>query len=168
MAANSCAKLSLGTAQSSAAAVGVGARKSAHKSAMVMSVSWPTPDITGTGLFTMACASCSSLKAHKSSMEPPPLTSNITSTSGLAAKACNACTSWGGASAPCTGEGDTVTGICGTRRSRAVTTSCKAAAAKDVTTPMQRGYKGMARLRSCANKPCTSNLALSCKKASCS
>jgi hypothetical protein len=40
-----------GSAASSAAAVGVGARRSAHtKSAMVKSVSWPTPLTSGTGL----------------------------------------------------------------------------------------------------------------------
>ena len=68
-----------GCAHSSAAAVGVGARTSAQKSAMVKSVSCPTPHTTGTGDEAMARASCSSLNAHKSSMAPPPRTSSSTS-----------------------------------------------------------------------------------------
>ncbi len=77
---------SRGWATSSAAAVGVGARRSAQKSAMVKSVSWPTPLTSGTGLCTMVRASCSSLKAHRSSIEPPPRTSKITSIGGFRAK----------------------------------------------------------------------------------
>ena len=56
----------------SAAAVGVGARRSAAKSAMVKSVSWPTPLITGMVQARMARATASSLKAQRSSMLPPP------------------------------------------------------------------------------------------------
>ena len=70
-----------GCAHSSAAAVGVGARTSAQKSAMVKSVSCPTPLTMGTGETTMVRASCSSLKAHKSSIAPPPRTNSSTSTS---------------------------------------------------------------------------------------
>ena len=57
---------------SSAAAEGVDARTSATKSVMVKSVSWPTPEITGISESAMARATISSLKAHKSSSEPPP------------------------------------------------------------------------------------------------
>ncbi len=57
---------------SSAAAVGVGARTSAAKSAMVKSVSCPTPPTTGSALPAIARASTSSLKAHRSSIDPPP------------------------------------------------------------------------------------------------
>ena len=71
-------------ATSSAAAEGVGARRSATKSAMVKSVSWPTPLTTGKGLATMARARASSLKAHRSSMLPPPRISRMTSTSSSA------------------------------------------------------------------------------------
>ena len=72
---------STGTA-SSAAADGVGARRSATKSAMVKSVSWPTAEITGTRQATMARATGSSLKAQRSSSEPPPRATMMTSTSG--------------------------------------------------------------------------------------
>ncbi len=65
---------------SSAAADGVGARKSATKSAMVTSVSCPTAEITGTGLSAIARATISSLKAHRSSTEPPPRPTITTST----------------------------------------------------------------------------------------
>src|SRR5436190_1075081 len=64
---------------SSAAAVGVGARRSATKSAIVKSVSCPMPVTTGTGHARIARATISSLKAHKSSTLPPPRTSNMTS-----------------------------------------------------------------------------------------
>jgi hypothetical protein len=74
-------QVSRGCATSSAAAVGVGARRSATKSAMVKSVSCPTPADHRHRDFerAMARASRSSLKAHRSSIEPPPRTSRITS-----------------------------------------------------------------------------------------
>ena len=56
----------------SAAAEGVGARTSAAKSAIVKSISWPMPLTTGIGEAAMARANLSSLKAHRSSREPPP------------------------------------------------------------------------------------------------
>ena len=56
----------------SAAAEGVGARRSATKSAMVTSVSCPTAEITGTEQAAMARATASSLKVHRSSSDPPP------------------------------------------------------------------------------------------------
>ena len=58
----------------SAAADGVGARRSATKSAIVTSTSCPTAEITGTGEAAMARARISSLKAHRSSIDPaaPP------------------------------------------------------------------------------------------------
>ncbi len=65
---------------SSAAADGVGARKSATKSTIVVSVSCPTAEMTGTEQSNTAWATSLSLKAHKSSMEPPPLPTIITST----------------------------------------------------------------------------------------
>ena len=71
----------------SAAAEGVGARRSATKSAMVKSVSCPTAEITGTRQAAMARASPSSLKHHRSSSEPPPRARMTTSTSGTAATA---------------------------------------------------------------------------------
>ena len=58
-----------GTA-SSAAAVGVGARRSAAKSISVVSVSWPTAEISGMAEAAAARTTASSLKAQRSSSEP--------------------------------------------------------------------------------------------------
>jgi hypothetical protein len=55
-----------------AAAEGVGARRSATKSAIVTSVSWPTALTIGIWLAKIARATRSSLKLHRSSSEPPP------------------------------------------------------------------------------------------------
>jgi exodeoxyribonuclease VII large subunit len=52
-------------------------------SAMVKSISCPTADTTGRVDFAMARATISSLKAHKSSMEPPPLPTMRTSKSRI-------------------------------------------------------------------------------------
>ena len=57
----------------SAAAVGVGALKSDTKSINVVSVSWPTADITGILLLYTDLTTISSLNGHKSSKLPPPL-----------------------------------------------------------------------------------------------
>src|SRR5579871_5394840 len=56
----------------SAAEEGVGARRSATKSAIVMSVSWPTAEITGTEQAAIARATDSVLNVQRSSREPPP------------------------------------------------------------------------------------------------
>ena len=115
----------------------------------------------------MVRANCSSLKAHRSSIDPPPRTSKIRSSAGAPGSGAQAlslwmaCTSSPGALVPCTDAGAITTAMCGTRRCKAVTTSCRAAAPKDVTTPMARGMVGNARLRAASNKPSRSNLALS-------
>ena len=73
---------SLAATTISAAADGVGARRSATKSAMVTSVSWPTAEMTGTGDAAIARATTSSLKAQRSSIDPPPRPTMMTSTPG--------------------------------------------------------------------------------------
>ena len=134
---------------------------------MVKSVSCPTPQITGTGQATIARAKLSSLKAHRSSIAPPPRTSKITSIGSVrCTRLCSACTNAPGASAPCTAAGANTTGMCGTRRCKAVATSCNAAAPRDVTKPMPRGWLGTSRLRLASNKPSASSLALSFKNCS--
>ena len=130
----------------------------------------------------MVRASCSSLKPHKSSSDPPPRTSKIKSMctlllgAELTSGAESACAYWyrfnsaltnsAGAAAPCTKAGASTTGMCGTRRCSAATTSCKAAAPRDVTTPMPRGIGGSGRLRAGSNKPSASSCALSRKNCS--
>ena len=56
----------------SAAAVGVGARRSAAWSISVVSVSCPTAEMSGIGDSAAARTTSSSLNAHRSSIEPPP------------------------------------------------------------------------------------------------
>ena len=63
----------------SAAADGVGALKSATKSAIVKSVSCPTAEIIGIFESYIARATISSLNGHRSSKEPPPLAKIMTS-----------------------------------------------------------------------------------------
>ena len=55
------------------AADGVGARKSATISLIVVSVSCPTAETIGIMHLEISLASSSLLKGHKSSNEPPPL-----------------------------------------------------------------------------------------------
>ena len=93
-----------GTA-SSAAADGVGARRSAAKSQIVKSVSCPTADITGTRLAAIVRASVSSLNAHKSSIEPPPRPIIIMSTRSAVLNICIPVMSDAAASSPCTSDG---------------------------------------------------------------
>src|ERR1700691_5154561 len=87
---------------SSAAADGVGARASATKSAMVKSISCPTPQTTGSRQAWIARARRSSLNAHRSSSEPPPRAKISTSHSARAEALSRAATSAGTAAAPCT------------------------------------------------------------------
>ena len=67
------------TSIASAAADGVGARKSTTKSVIVKSISCPMPETQGMLHSDIVRANFSLLKAHKSSIDPPPLTSNSTS-----------------------------------------------------------------------------------------
>ena len=163
---------SRGAIASSAAAVGVGARRSAQKSAIVKSVSCPTPTITGCRLATIACASCSSLNAHRSSMAPPPRTSSTRSTVPPSGSrpgcwtAASAAHSSAAAPAPCTRAGASTTCSCGARRRSALSTSCSAAAPSEVTTPMARGSRGNVRLRAGSNRPCACSRAFSCRNCS--
>ena len=79
-----CRSARTGTARS-AAAVGVGARKSATRSMMVQSVSCPTAEISGMVLAATARATISSLKPHRSSRLPPPRATMIRSGRGTEA-----------------------------------------------------------------------------------
>ena len=96
-------------AANSAAAVGVGARKSATKSAIVKSVSWPTAEIIGISLLKIALATISSLKAHNSSIEPPPRPTISTSISPHFIRCTNRLYNRGAADSPCTSTGNTIT-----------------------------------------------------------
>ena len=65
--------------RSSAAAEGVGAWRSAAASAMVVSVAWPMPVMTGREQAAMARATISASKPWRSSQEPPPRATRTTS-----------------------------------------------------------------------------------------
>ena len=64
---------------SSAAWLGVAARRSAARSTRVVSISCPTPVTTGRRHWATALTRAGSLKAHRSSRLPPPRTSRTTS-----------------------------------------------------------------------------------------
>ena len=65
-----------------AASVGVEARTSATRSSSGVSGSWPIADTTGVRVPATARISPSSLNGSRSSTEPPPRATTITSTSG--------------------------------------------------------------------------------------
>ena len=91
---------------SCAACEGVAARRSAVMSARVTSTSCPMPASTGRRDSNTASATASSLKAHKSSSEPPPRTSTTACAQPCALASCSARTMEGAASAPCTRAGN--------------------------------------------------------------
>ena len=96
----------------SAAPVGVGALKSLTKSLIVKSISCPTADIMGVLASYIARATISSLKAHKSSIDPPPLPT--INTSKLYWSALIIClTISGAASSPCTRAGKSIVSVMG-------------------------------------------------------
>ena len=155
-----------GVTASSAAAVGVAARRSAAKSQIVKSVSWPTPEITGMRQLATAYATSSSLNDHKSSMLPPPRHTIRTSQSLRSEAVSMAAAIFCAANWPCTGVGYSTTLTCGARRRRAVSTSRSAAACGLVTMPTVRGNMGNARLRSGWNRPAASSFSFRRKNAS--
>ena len=152
--------------QSSAAAEGVGARRSATKSAIVTSVSWPTPLITGTRAAKIARATRSSLNAQRSSAEPPPRPTIITSTRSSAQRASIPATIRSGAPSPCTSDGARTSSASGKRRPITVWISCQTAPVGEVTTPIVRGIFGSGRLRPGSNRPSRSNRARNSSNAS--
>src|SRR3989475_1931693 len=149
---------------SSAAALGVAARTSATKSAIVTSTSWPTADTTGTGKRTMARATRSSLNAHRSSTDPPPRARIATST--RPARRSSALAIETGAPSPWTRHGLTRTSASGYRRPKTARTSCIAAPASDVTSPIRRGNVGRGRFRSAENSPSPWSRSRPCSNAS--
>ena len=150
--------------QSSAAALGVGARRSATKSAMVKSVSCPTALTTGVLHAYMARATTSSLKAHSSSMLPPPRPTIITSALPLPSSRRIASAISLPAPVPCTAAGATRMFIIGNLLRVMFIMSCKAAPVLDVTTPMHLGSLGIGFLCAASNSPWASRRVLSIRK----
>ncbi len=160
-------KSSLRATTISAAADGVGARRSATKSAMVTSVSCPTADIVGTGHPAIARATTSSLNAQRSSIEPPPRPTITTSTPGTRPIAARARAISSAAPSPCTRVGRMTMCAFGCRRRSTWMMSRTAAPSSDVTMPILRGRAGSARLRRGSNRPAAWSRCFNCSNASC-
>ena len=153
---------------SSAAWDGVAARRSAARSVSVTSISWPTAEIVGMRQAATARTTFSSLKADRSSREPPPRATMTTSAAPRRENASTARAISSGADAPWTATGQTVTCAFGKRAERTFRTSRTAAPCRDVTTPMRRGRSGSLRFRAGSKSPSAASRAFSCSKASCS
>jgi hypothetical protein len=142
----------------SAAAVGVGARRSAAKSISVVSVSCPTALISGIGEAAAARTTSSSLNAHRSSIEPPPRATMIRSGRGtgppgsIAPKPRIAAATLAAAPSPWTGTGQTMTWV-GQRSSSRWRMSRITAPVGEVTTPITRGRNGSLPLLALVEQP---------------
>ena len=124
-----------------------GARTSATKSQIVKSVSWPTPDTTGSADSNTARATISSLNAHRSSIEPPPRATISTSTSRARVGGADRPRDLGsGAVALHRRRDRRTTRSAGQRRASVVRMSRSAAARGEVTMPTARGYGGQRAL----------------------
>ena len=143
---------STGTAIS-AAAVGVGARRSAAKSINVVSVSCPTALINGIGDSAAARTTISSLNAHRSSIDPPPRATMIRS-GGLtiAPKPRIAAATCPAAASPWTGTGHSRTCV-GQRSARRCKISRITAPVGEVTIPIVLGRNGRRRFFASSNNP---------------
>src|SRR5439155_740617 len=132
---------------------GVGARRSATKSAIVKSTSWPTPEITGAFEATIARATTSSLKAQRSSSEPPPRPTMITSTSPSAFRSATPSAISRAAPSPWTRTGRMT--MWRSRKRRPITRSMsrRTAPVGEVTMPTFRGNCGSGRLRPASPMP---------------
>ena len=162
----SCAASSARTGTAiSAAAVGVGARRSAAWSISVVSVSWPTAAISGMALAAAARTTISSLKAHRSSRLPPPRATIRRSgrgtgpSGGRALKPRIAAAIWPAACSPWTSTGQSSTWR-GKRSARRWRMSRITAPVGEVTTPMTRGSIGSGRLRAASNRPSAASFCL--------
>ena len=129
----------------SAAAVGVGARRSAAKSHRLVSVSCPTAEMIGIEHAATARTTASSLNAHRSSIDPPPRATMTRSGARLppASRRTRAPPprSPPPRPSPCTFTGQTSTWL-GQRSARRWRISRITAPVGDVTTPMVRGRNG--------------------------
>ncbi len=111
----------------------------------------------------MALATISSLKGHRSSNEPPPLPTIITSTSALFRSSIESAMLCAAAS-PCTRHGASST-YTGYLRLSILMMSWTAAPVGEVDTPTLLGNLGIGLLRLCSKRPSCSNFFLSCSNA---
>ena len=153
----------------SAAAEGVGARRSATKSAMVTSVSCPTAETTGTEQAAMARATASVVErpqvfqraaaAAPQSPGPPRRAAEVLDAAAHFLHRAFALHQRGK-------EADVQAGESGGERIWII--SAMTAPRGDVTMPIRRGKRGRGRLRSASKSPSANSFFLSCSKASCS
>ena len=151
-----------------AACVGVAARTSATSSAIVVSVSWPMAATTGTGHLRMASASARSLKAQRSSADPPPrvmITASMPRALCCRDSAISFDRSSAAAPSPCTRASMSATSTAGQRRRMVSSTSCRAALLRLVSTATRLGNVGKGRLRNSSNQPRPRSSSQSCLKA---
>ena len=146
-------KSSLRETTISAAADGVGARRSATKSAMVTSVSCPTAEIVGTGQPAMARATTSSLNAHRSSIDPPPRPMMTTSTPRTLPMARIAARDVHRRAVALHARGANDDVRVGIAAAKDLDDVANAAPSSDVTTPILRGSAGSGRLRRAIEQP---------------
>ena len=104
-----------------------------------MSGSWPTAEITGSRERKMAWATISSLKAHRSSMDPPPRPVMIRSARSMALTRSKAAAISPAASSPWTRTGTTRTSAIGQRAPKMRIMSRTAAPAEEVTRAIRFG-----------------------------
>ena len=101
----------------------------------------------------MARARISSLNAQRSSIDPPPRPTIITSTPGTRVIALSARAMSSPAPSPWTRTGRTTRCAFGCRRLRTLMMSLSAAPSSEVTMPILRGRAGIGRLRAVAKRP---------------
>ena len=111
------------------------------------------PVTIGISLRTIADTTASSLKAHKSSMPPPPLHKIKTSTCARLFAVSKTAAIFSAASAPCAGALYKVARADGKRFASTAKTSRTAAPASEPTTPTCDGKNGNFFLRATSNQP---------------
>ena len=112
----------------------------------------------------MARATFSSLKGHKSSMDPPPRPTRITSHPPWRFSASRAATISPAAAAPWTWAGHSRMSTPGSRRRATRTMSRRAAPVGEVTMPTRRGSRGSGRFRAGSKSPSRLNFSFSASK----
>ena len=140
-----------------AASVGVAARTSATRSHSGLSGSWPIALITGVRQAAIARHRVSSENGNRSSVLPPPRAITITSTSGSESSARKASTICATADVPCTAVLRIAKRTPGQRAAATLVTSCSAAPARPVISPIILGRNGSGRLSRGSNRPSASS-----------
>ena len=135
------------------ASVGVEARRSATQSSSGWSFSCPMALTTGVRAAATARIRDSSLKARRSSKEPPPRAITMTSTSAMASSSRSAWVTARTAPEPWTATSRTSKSTAGQRRDALRMTSFSASELRPVTRPTRRGSRGRGFFRAASKSP---------------